>query len=54
MFFSESNQTIKAVRAATPSVVAVLMSKELSKIKKEIGADVARYLVDEKGCSLAE
>jgi len=49
MFFSESNQTIRAVNAATPSVVAVLMSKELSKIKKEIGADIARYLVDEKG-----
>ena len=49
MFFSESNQTIKAVKTATPSVVAVLMSKELSKVKKEIGADAARYLVDEKG-----
>ena len=49
MFFSESNQTIRAVNAATPSVVAVLMSKELSKIKKEIGVDIARYLVDEKG-----
>jgi S1-C subfamily serine protease len=49
MFFSEPNQTIKAVKTATPSVVAVLMSKELSKIKKEIGADTARYLVDEKG-----
>jgi len=49
MFFSESNQTVRAVNAATPSVVAVLMSKELSKIKKEIGADIARYLVDEKG-----
>jgi len=48
MFFSES-KTIKAVKTATPSVVAVLMSKELSKIKKEIGADTARYLVDEKG-----
>jgi len=48
MFFSES-QTIKAVKTATPSVVAVLMSKELSKIKKEIGVDTARYLVDEKG-----
>ena len=49
MFFSESNQTVRAVNAATPSVVAVLMSKELSKIKKEIGVDIARYLVDEKG-----
>jgi len=49
MFFLESNQTIKAVKIATPSVVAVLMSKELSKIKKEIGADAARYLVDGKG-----
>jgi len=49
MFSSESNQTIKAVKTATPSVVAVLMSKEMSKIKKEIGADAARYLVDEKG-----
>jgi len=49
MFFLESNQTIKAVKTATPSVVAVLMSKELSKIKKEIGTDTARYLVDEKG-----
>ena len=49
MFFSESNQTIKAVKTATPSVVAVLMSKELSKIKEEIGVDTARYLVDEKG-----
>jgi len=49
MFFSESNQTIKAVKTATPSVVAVLMSKELSKIKEEIGTDTARYLVDEKG-----
>ena len=49
MFFLEPNQTIKAVKTATPSVVAVLMSKELSKIKKEIGTDTARYLVDEKG-----
>lgn len=49
MFFSESNKTIRAVKTATPSVVAVLMSKELSKVKKEIGADIARYLVDEKG-----
>jgi len=48
MFFSES-QTIKAVKIAIPPVVAVLMSKELSKIKKEIGVDMARYLVDEKG-----
>jgi len=48
MFFLES-KTIKAVKTATPSVVAVLMSKELSKIKKETGADTARYLVDEKG-----
>lgn len=49
MFFSESNQIIKAVKTATPSVVVVLMSKELSKIKQEIGADIARFLVDEKG-----
>jgi len=49
MFFSESNQIIKAVKTATPSVVVVLMSKELSKIKQEIGADIARSLVDEKG-----
>lgn len=48
MFFSES-ETIKAVKTAIPSVVAVLMSKELSKIKKEIGVDTTRYLVDEKG-----
>lgn len=48
MFFSES-QTIRAVKIAIPSVVSVLMSKELSKIKKEIGVDTARYLVDEKG-----
>lgn len=49
MFFSESKKTIKAVKTSTPSVVAVLMSKELSKIKKEIGVDIARSLVDEKG-----
>lgn len=49
MFFSESNQIIKAVKTATPSVVVVLMSKELSKIKQEIGVDIARSLVDEKG-----
>ena len=49
MFFSESNQIIKAVKTATPSVVVVLMSKELSKIKQEIRADIARSLVDEKG-----
>lgn len=30
-------------------MVAVLMSKELAQVKKEIGADSARYLVDEKG-----
>jgi S1-C subfamily serine protease len=48
MSFSES-QTIRAVKTAIQPVVAVLMSKELSKIKKEIGVDTARYLVDEKG-----
>jgi len=49
MFFSEYNQTIKAVKTATPSVVAVLMSKQLSKVKEEIEADMPRSLVDEKG-----
>lgn len=57
MFFSESNQTIRAVKTATPSVVAVLMSKKLSKVKEEIGVDISRSLEDEKdmikigGCS---
>lgn len=50
MFFSESNKIIKVVKTATPSVVAVLVSKELSKIEKEIEPEIRKKLVkDDSG-----
>jgi len=48
--FSESKKIIQVVKKAIPSVVAVLVSKELSKITKEIGVELTKNLIkDEKG-----
>lgn len=50
MFYSESKKIIKVVKTATSSVVAVLVSKELAKLKKEIGPELSKNLInDEKG-----
>ena len=50
MFYSESNKIIQVVKAATPSVVAVLVSKELTKLQKEMGPNLGKDLVeDSKG-----
>ncbi|MDD3098399.1 MAG: trypsin-like peptidase domain-containing protein [Candidatus Pacebacteria bacterium] len=47
MFYSESNKIIQVVKSATPSVVAVLVSKELAKLKKEMGPDLSKDLIDD-------
>ncbi len=50
MFYSESNKIIQVVKSATPSVVAVLVSKELSKIEKEVAPEISQSLIkDESG-----
>lgn len=50
MFFFESKKIIQVVKKSTPSIVAVLVSKELSKVTEEIGVELTQGLVqDEKG-----
>lgn len=50
MFFSESKKIVQVVKKTTSSVVAVLVSKEISKVTTEIGSELTQGLIkDEKG-----